>query len=95
MVSARLEKWIRSNYAGISADAVLRELVDLESRPDDFGRQDQERMQAALAFIGEDDMIRFRSGVELLRIDWRDVLVMGGLGDETWPADLDRLLNEP
>ncbi len=94
MVSARLEKWIRSTYAGISADAVLRELVGLESQPEVFGNQGLERVQAALAFVGDGAVDRFRSAIDLLHIDWRDVLVMGGLGDESWPVDLDRKLGE-
>jgi hypothetical protein len=92
MVSARLERWIRSTYAGISAEAVFRELVHLESQPDALDSQGQERLQAALAFAGNGDMDRFRYVIDLLRIDWRDVLVMGGLGDESWPDDLDRRL---
>jgi hypothetical protein len=43
---------------------------------------------------GDGDVDRFRSAIDLLRIDWRDVLVMGGLGDESWPVDLDRKLGE-
>lgn len=30
--------------------------------------------------------------VHLLRIDWRDVLMAGGLGYDSWRAELDREL---
>ncbi len=94
MVSARLERWIRSTYPGISADAVLRELAALEREEAAFGGQNPERVAAALAFIGGGDMTRFREAVELLRIDWRDVLVVAGLGNESWSADLERSLGD-
>ncbi len=94
MVSTRLERWIRSTYPGISADTVLRELAVLDRAAEVAGGQNPERIAAALAFIGAGDMSRFREALELLQIDWRDVLVMGGLGGESWPADLERLLGE-
>ena len=92
MASTRLERWIRSTYPGISADAVLRELAVLDR--EGAGGQNPERIAAALAFIGAGDMTRFREALELLQIDWRDVLFLGGLGGESWPADLERLLRE-
>jgi hypothetical protein len=49
-------------------------------------------MEAALVFIGDGDVVRFRDAIDLLHLDWRDVLVAGGLADESWPAELDRRL---
>ncbi|MGZ8754383.1 MAG: hypothetical protein ACXW15_04270 [Acidimicrobiia bacterium] len=92
MVSRRLERWIRSAYPGISADAILRELARLRGRAAELGTQGSERIEAALVFIGDGDVVRFRDAIDLLHLDWRDVLVAGGLADESWPAELDRRL---
>ena len=35
------------------------------------------------------DMSRLRDSLDLAAIDWRDVLVRAGLGDEDWPSRLD------
>ncbi len=64
----------------------------MEQADEVSGGQNPERVAAALAFLGAGDMTRFREAIELLRIDWRDVLVAAGLGDESWSADLKRTL---
>lgn len=48
-----------------------------------------ERVQAAIVLAAQGDLRAIRYGVELAAIDWRDVLVNGGLSDENWPAVLD------
>lgn len=95
VVSQRLERWIRDTYPGISADAVIRQLVELGSEPDAFGHQLGERVLAGVAVMGQGDIERFRQAVDLVRLDWRDVLVAAGLADASWRQDLDRMLGPP
>jgi hypothetical protein len=47
-----------------------------------------ERIQAAIVLAASGDVKGIRSGVDLARIDWRDVLVNGGLGDDDWRSVL-------
>ena len=61
----------------------------------DYYRQDPERRQAALVFAASGDYRRFVSAVALLRIDFRDALLSGGLGHGDWPERLDAELAAP
>jgi len=66
----------------------------LDGLPEEaFGRQDPERVQAALVLAAFGDLKRFVAGVRLLRIDLRDVLVAGGLAEGDWPERLDAELS--
>jgi hypothetical protein len=51
-----------------------------------------ERIQAAIVLAASGDVNAIRSGVDLTRIDWRDVLVNGGLAQEDWRSVLDTVL---
>lgn len=51
---------------------------------------DSERVRAAIVFTASGNMGRLRAELDLARIDWRDVLMNGGLAHEDWPAKLDR-----
>ncbi|GIJ09740.1 hypothetical protein Van01_29540 [Micromonospora andamanensis] len=70
-----------------SSDEVIARLTELP--PDAYGRQDAERVQAALVLAARGQWSRFAAGMELLREDWRDVLVAGGLAEGDWPERLD------
>lgn len=52
------------------------------------GRQDPERIQAALVLRTHGEWTSFRSNVDLAHIDWRDALVRADLADEDWPQRL-------
>jgi hypothetical protein len=54
------------------------------------GNQDVERIHAALVLMAEGSVDRLRQAVELSALDWRDVLMNGGLATGDWPATLDR-----
>lgn len=60
-----------------------------------YGGQGRERVQAALEVASRGRRERFESMVQLLRMDWRDVLVAGGLGNDDWQAVLDQELGVP
>jgi hypothetical protein len=88
-VSARLARRVARDFG---ADAVF--VVDLlESvREDELGLRESERMQAALVLAARGDLAAFASYLDLLRVDWRDVLVAGGLAEGDWPRRLDEEL---
>jgi hypothetical protein len=72
------------------AEFVRAVLEDLDE--EGFGGQDPERVRAAIFFMTAGDLNRLGYAIDLLRVDWRDVLVFGGLGNADWPAVMDREL---
>ncbi len=56
------------------------------------GASDSERVQAAIVLAAQGDPSEIARLVELAWVDWRDVLVDGGLENEDWPAHLDHQL---
>jgi hypothetical protein len=78
---------IRRDFTPDDADQVIGWLDGLPAEA--CGRQDPERVQAALVMAASGDLRRFVAGVRLLRIDWRDVLVAGELANGDWPERLD------
>lgn len=90
VVSPRLTRWIIANFpAGTSAE-VLRHMAELP--PAAAGGQDSERIQAAMVLDANGSFQAFRQRLELAAIDWRDLLVGAGLGDEGWQRRLDAVL---
>jgi hypothetical protein len=63
---------------------VLRYLEVLSDS--EYGGQGRERIQATLVLASRGRRGRFESMVRLLRMDWRDVLMAGGLGHDDWRA---------
>ena len=63
-----------------SADEVVRIVSQVS---------ETEHIQAAIVLWADGDLSRIRDSVELSQVDWRDVLVRGGLADEDWPRRLD------
>ena len=88
-LTQRLINRIRRDFVPNDAAEVISWLGGLTE--DAFGRQDPERIQAALVLAAAGDLIRFHQLIKLLRLDWRDVLVVGGLAHGDWP---ERLRNE-
>lgn len=50
---------------------------------------ESERVQAAIVLAANGDAKLLRYGADLARVDWRDVLVNGGLENDDWPTRLD------
>jgi hypothetical protein len=59
---------------------------------DACGGQDLERIQAAVVLASCGQWERFLAVLKLLAVDWRDVLMAGGLGSEDWPEVLNKEL---
>lgn len=85
-VTPRLRRWVEDRF-GDEAPFVLRQLAAFDT---EASGQSSERLLAAIAV--EADARGLPGALELARIDWRDVLVIAGLGNEDWPAVLDALL---
>ena len=75
------------------AEIVRAVLEDLDE--DAFGGQDPERIRTAIVLMTDGDLNRLGYAIDLVRVDWRDVLVFGGLGNEDWPQVMDRELGRP
>ncbi len=89
-LTARLHKRIEHDFPPGPAEYVLGYLEGLSDS--EYGGQSRERIQAALVFAACGRRDRFESMVHLLRVDWRDVLMAGGLGQDDWRAVLDEEL---
>lgn len=86
IVSDRLKRRIKRDFpeAG-SADEVTR-LVSEAS--------DSERIQAAIVFKAHGDIREIQRQVDLVAVDWRDVLMYSGLEHDAWPSVLDSRLGK-
>jgi hypothetical protein len=78
----RLIRRIRRDFGRGADDEVIRRLTALA--PDDSS----ERLQAALVLGSGGQWSRFEQQLRRLELDWRDVLVAGGLAGDDWPARL-------
>jgi hypothetical protein len=84
--SDRLIRRIRRDFARGTDDEVISRLTALA--PD----YSSERIQAALVLGAAGKWHRFELQLRRLQRDWRDVLVVGGLAGEDWPAQLEAAL---
>lgn len=83
-VSLRLQNRIRSDFADPdTAEEVIRMVGEAGS---------SERVQAAIVFQAAGDPEELRIALDLAELDWRDVLVNGGLADGDWEERLDQIL---
>lgn len=89
MVSLRLQRFVRAQFVADEVDDVLLSLMGMG---ESGGRPASERVQAAAVIVSRGDIDKLGEAIELARIDWRDLLVMGGLEYEDWADKLDRLL---
>ena len=92
-LTRRLRKWIEHDFPPGAAMDVLRYLEGLSDS--EYGGQGRERVQAALVLASRGGCERFESMVQLLQMDWREVLMAGDLGQDDWRAVLERELGVP
>jgi hypothetical protein len=90
MTSRRLEARVRRDFSLSEAEAILSRLASLELAMAEW--QSRERIEAAILLLSGGDSAKFDHHAEVAEIDWRDVLVLSGLGDEAWSARLDEEL---
>jgi hypothetical protein len=92
-LTLRLSERIHRDFPAGTADKVASYLASLTDEA--LGWQDPERVLTAIVLASAGQWDRFLSIVRLLRLDWRDVLVAGGLANADWPARLDEELRSP
>lgn len=80
-VSARLRARIDRDFPDPGSAHEVTRLVAQAS--------DSERIQAAIVLWARGNLGRLLDSVDLTSVDWRDVLVRGGLEHENWPERLD------
>ena len=85
VITERVAARVRRDFRGDQVDEVLGWLAG--AWPDN---QDVERVLAAVVLAAAGEVSVVRQQVRELRVDWRDVLLNGGLGHEDWPEVLDR-----
>ncbi len=86
-LTPRLRGRIGRDFPTGSARMVINYLEALTDS--EFDGQDYERVQAAVVIASHGHWDRFNSMLQLLRLDWRDVLMAGGLGADDWRPVLD------
>ncbi|MDX6541757.1 MAG: hypothetical protein QOI71_3367 [Gaiellales bacterium] len=91
MVSPRLERKVRRDFAGSSADAALARLAALRLALAE--NQDCERIQTAVVLLAAGDDLKLERAALSAETDWRDVLVWSGLANGDWRARLGELLD--
>lgn len=82
-VTPRLARRIEHDFP----DEAVDEIVLLVT-----GASDSERVQGAIVLAAGGDMQEAERQAELAQVDWRDVLVSGGLAAEHWASVLDHQL---
>jgi hypothetical protein len=86
-LTPRLRRRIGNDFPPGSAEIVHSYLEALADSACDG--QSRERVQAAVVLASGGQWDRFSSMLQLLRLDWRDVLMAGSLGEGDWRAVLD------
>lgn len=89
-VSRRLAGRIEQDFSADSA-AVISMLHDVEG--ESFAGDAGERVLAAVILISRGDTDRLVMALELMREDWRDLLMDAGLGSEDWASKLGAFLD--
>ena len=84
-ITSRVEERIRADLRK-DADPIVQLLHGVES-----GNQDRERVSAAVVLGAEGDLGTLRQLIDLSRIDWRDVLVNGGLANTDRSGSIRRM----
>lgn len=85
VITERVAARVRRDFRGDQVGEVLGWLAGAWT-----DNQDVERVLAAVVLAAAGDVSVVRQQVRELRVDWRDVLLNGGLGHEGWPEVLDR-----
>lgn len=89
-LTPRLRRRICHDFPPGSAEIVRGYLEALTDSA--CGSKNRERVQAAVLLASHGRWDRFNSMLQLLRLDWRDLLMAGGLGEDDWRAVLDTQL---
>jgi hypothetical protein len=83
-ISARVRRRIERDFPRPDSAAEVCRLV--------AGASESERIQAAIVLAAAGDLVEIRRQAQLATVDWRDVLMNGGLGHLGWAERLDAAL---
>lgn len=86
-MTGRVKARVRKYFPADHVDEALSALAGAET-----GKQDVERVHAAIVLAAGTSLERLKELVALSHVDWRDVLVEGGLADGDWPERVRREL---
>jgi hypothetical protein len=86
-LTPRLRRRIGRDFPAGSAEMVISYLLAVVDSA--FDGQGSERVEAAVVIASHGEWDRFKAMLQLLRLDWRDVLMAGGLGGDDWRLILD------
>lgn len=82
-ISARLHERVRRDFPDADmARGVVYALRAMAVEHDDGSPEGLERLLAAAVFYAAGDMDRLYTAIREARLDWCDLLVVGGLADE-------------
>ena len=83
-VTPRVRARIEQDFA---EDGSAHEVIRLVAEA-----SDSERVQAAIVLAASGRLSDLRDAAALAQVDWRDLLVSVGLGNQDWPTKLDSVL---
>ena len=89
-ITPRLQRFVRDRFADRADDALLMVVAAVDHR----GWALDERLHAAAVVFSRGDLDRLADALGVAKVDWRDLLVMGGLAGSDWQSTLDQLLGE-
>ncbi|KGN29412.1 hypothetical protein N802_11475 [Knoellia sinensis KCTC 19936] len=88
-LTSRLRQRLDSDFGAAAPDLA----AELERLPESINSgQDPERIQASVVLGARGSVREFAAMVELARVDWRDLLVCGGLENADYVAVMRRQL---
>ena len=87
-ISNRVRRRMVADF-GPQGDALADRIEQVIASAPMAERQDQERLQAAVALAADGSLERFESQLALAMVDWRDLLMNAGLANFDYPARLD------
>jgi hypothetical protein len=88
-ITPRLARRIRADFAD-DPEHVMELLESVES-----SNQGRERVVAAVVLGSHGDVQVLQQLIDLSRLDWRDVLIAGDVGNKDWPSVLNDQLGPP
>ena len=85
MIAPTIESNVRSRFAPADAATVLAAFAQMKVPPEEGEwAVTRARVQAAILLWGGSDLAKVLEAVAGSQIDWRDTLMMGGLGELNW-----------
>jgi hypothetical protein len=86
-ISSTIEAKVRASFLPQEAETVLAALAEMKEPPSEMEWAiTRARAQAAILISAQSELEKLLKGVANSKIDWRDTLMGGGLGESNWPS---------